>query len=181
MAHTKRGACLGLTLIAMVACTAGRLPEPGASGGAPVELEFGLSSYATPGQIRKQLQADASWTTSDRRARTRTGCPRFAETKITVPRFAAHGFAGSLRLDFINGHLFRILFYLDEAARYIDWLRTHGVMLNSVGVAFPSPGAVYDALTVAKRAALRRVVGHEAGGRSQSLATGVRNALTGFT
>jgi len=73
------------------------------------------------------------WSVDERRKAAQGGCPRFDETNASVKRVADLGEVGDLRLDFINGRLYSILFYPDRFDAYLAKLEANGTRFDKDG------------------------------------------------
>jgi hypothetical protein len=49
---------------------------------------------------------------------------------------------GRVALELVNGRLFRVQFFPDDIDSYVVWLKTHGIVFDKAGTAYPAPGVV---------------------------------------
>lgn len=131
----------------VVACKVNPVDEPAAGVPNPRPLAFGLSSYATLAEGRARFGPNAAWSVDERRKAAQGSCPRFDETNASVKRVADLGEVGDLRLAFINGRLYSILFYPDHFDAYLTKLEANGTRFDKDG--FTSTGLGARAWTAA--------------------------------
>ncbi len=129
-------------LILMIAsllagCWSNPLVEPGAIARTPATLRFGLTSYASPDEVRSimgnmspEVILDDSPPTGD--------CPPYDQLWLAFKDQQDLGHSGELYVGFINGRLWTVTFFPDDYDSYVSALSESGTALNSQGEFSPS-------------------------------------------